>query len=108
MDRCIRLYGWRERFLALGFGVASAIGFAPAQAQELCGGVDCPFAYTDVAGVGAAFCPGIIESYAPASSRGTTPTTFSPDETVSRVQMTTFLQRSLEQGLGRASTACST
>jgi DNA-binding beta-propeller fold protein YncE len=53
--------------------------------------------------VGAAFCPGIMEAYVTGVSKGTTPTTFSPNETVTRVQMTTFLQRSLDQGLTRAS-----
>ncbi len=89
-------------FLALGFGIAS-VSIAPVQGQELCGGVDYPFPYTDVSGVGAAFCPGIMEAYVTGVSKGTTPTTFSPNETVTRVQMTTFLQRSLDQGLTRAS-----
>ena len=39
-----------------------------------------PFPYTDVAGVGAAFCPGIMEAYVTGVSKGTTPTTFSPNE----------------------------
>jgi hypothetical protein len=76
---------------------------APAQAQELCGGTSYPFPYTDVASVGAVFCPGIMQAYVTGVSKGTTPTTFSPNETVTRVQMTTFLQRSLDQGLTRAS-----
>jgi DNA-binding beta-propeller fold protein YncE len=79
------------------------MSIAPAQAQQLCGGVDYPFPYTDVSGVGAAFCPGIMEAYVTGVSKGTTPTTFSPNNTVTRVQMTTFLQRSLDQGLARAS-----
>jgi DNA-binding beta-propeller fold protein YncE len=90
-------------FLALGFGLASAISIAPAQAQELCGGVDYPFPYTDVSGVGAAFCPGIMEAYVTGVSKGTTPTTFSPNNSVTGVQMTTFLERSLDQGLARTS-----
>jgi hypothetical protein len=109
MDRC---NGRRVRFgssglcrllLVVGFGVASAMGLASAQAQELCGGVDYPFPYTDVSGVGAAFCPGIMEAYVTGVSKGTTPTTFSPNNTVTRVQMTTFLQRALDQGLARTS-----
>jgi YVTN family beta-propeller protein len=43
-----------------------------------------------------------MEAYVTGVSKGTTPTTFSPNETVTRVQMTTFLQRSLDQGLTRA------
>jgi hypothetical protein len=93
-----RLRCW---LVALGFGFAGAASVAPAQAQELCGGVDYPFPYTDVSAVGAAFCPGIMEAYVTGVSRGTTPTTFSPNSAVTRVQMTTFLQRSLDQGLAR-------
>jgi hypothetical protein len=99
MHRSIsRLGRW---FVATGFGLAGVMTLAPAQAQELCGGVDYPFPYTDVSGVGAAFCPGIMEAYVTGVSKGTTPTTFSPNNTVTRVQMTTFLQRSLDQGLAR-------
>ena len=39
-----------------------------------------------------------MEAYVTGVSKGTTPTTFSPNDTVTRVQMTTFLQRSLDQG----------
>ncbi len=97
-----RLGRW---LVALGLGIASAMGVASAQAQEPCGSppVIYPFPYNDVATVGTAFCPGIMEAYVTGVSKGTTPTTFSPNETVSRVQMTTFLQRSLDQGLARAS-----
>jgi hypothetical protein len=95
-----RLGRW---FVPLGLGVASALGIAPVQAEELCGGLEYPFPYTDVSGVGAAFCPGIMEAYVTGISKGTTPSTFSPNETVTREQMTTFLQRSLDQGLSRTS-----
>jgi hypothetical protein len=101
MNRGIRLSGLRHLPFVAGFGAAAVMGIGPVQAQELCGGVDYPFPYTDVSGVGAAFCPGIMEAYVTGVSKGTTPTTFSPDNTVTRVQMTTFLQRSLDQGLAR-------
>jgi outer membrane protein assembly factor BamB len=101
MQRSIRRsHRW---LLALGFGIAGAMGIAPLQAQQLCGGASYPFPYTDVASVGAAFCPGIMEAYVTGVSKGTTPTTFSPNATVTRVQMTTFLQRSLDAGLARSS-----
>jgi hypothetical protein len=99
-ERCIRLSGLRGWALALGFGIAGVMSIAPTQAQELCGGVEYPFPYTDVSGVGAAFCPGIMERCDTGVSRGTTPSTFSPNETVTRVQMTTFLQRSIDQSVG--------
>jgi hypothetical protein len=66
-----------------------------------CGAVVYPFPYTDVAGVAAPFCPGIMEAYVTGVSKGTSPTTFSPNDTVIRLQMTTFLQRALDQGLLR-------
>jgi DNA-binding beta-propeller fold protein YncE len=103
MDRSFRSSSLRRWAIALSFGIASAMSIAPVQGQNMCGGVTYPFPYTDVTGVGAAFCPGIMEAYVTGVSKGTTPTTFSPNNTVTRVQMTTFLQRSLDQGLGRTS-----
>jgi hypothetical protein len=74
-----------------------------ASLSNTCGGALYPFPYTDVTGVAAPFCPGIMEAYVTGVSKGTTPTTFSPNATVARLQMTTFLQRELDQGLARAS-----
>jgi hypothetical protein len=111
MERSIRDFGVGRAFasrrcrrwvLALGFGVVSTLSMAPVQAT-LCGGVTYPFPFTDVSGVGAPFCPGIMEAYVTGVSKGTTPTTFSPNDTVSRLQMTTFLQRALDQSLARGS-----
>jgi hypothetical protein len=94
--------GFCRLVVAAGLGVASTLSIAPAQAT-LCGGANYPFPFTDVSAVGAPFCPGIMEAYVTGVSKGTTPTTFSPNETVPRLQMTTFLQRSLDQGLARTS-----
>ncbi len=80
-----------------------SIGRITTGASEPCGSKSYPFPYTDVSAVGAAFCPGIMEAYVTGISKGTSPTTFSPNNTVTRVQMTAFLQRSLDQGLTRAS-----
>ncbi len=66
-----------------------------------CGSGTYPFPYTDVAGVGDAFCPGIMEAYVLGVTRGTTATTFTPNQDVTRLQMTTFLQRSIDQVLRR-------
>jgi hypothetical protein len=96
------LSGLRRLLWVVGIGVGSAAGIAPVQAT-LCGGTLYPFPYTDVSGVGTPFCPGIMEAYVTGVTKGTTPTTFSPNETVPRLQMTTFLQRSLDQGLVRVS-----
>jgi hypothetical protein len=67
----------------------------------MCGRAGYPFPYTDSASVGAPICPGVMEAYVTGVSRGTSPSTFSPDNTVIRMQMTTFLRRSLDQGLAR-------
>ncbi len=73
MGRSIRRWRSCLRWLvSLGFGVAGAISVGPAQAQNLCGGVDYSFPYTDVSSVGAAFCPGIMEAYVTGVSKGTT------------------------------------
>jgi DNA-binding beta-propeller fold protein YncE len=101
MHRCRRASDLRRWALVLGVGIGSAVSLDAVQAQELCGGVEYPFPYTDVSAVGAAFCPGIMEAYVTGVSKGTSSTTFSPNNTVTRVQMTTFLQRSLDQGLAR-------
>jgi hypothetical protein len=84
-------------------GIGLVAASSTALASEPCGTGSYPFPYTDVASVGDPFCPGIMEAYVTGVSKGTTPTTFSPDDAVIRLQMTTFLQRSLDQGLTRAS-----
>jgi YVTN family beta-propeller protein len=94
-----RTSGLHRLLVVVGFGFASASVYA----QQMCGGQSYPFPYTDVSAVGAPFCPGIMEAYVTGVSKGTTPTTFSPNDIVTRVQMTTFLQRSLDQGLARTS-----
>jgi hypothetical protein len=66
-----------------------------------CGSGNYPFPFTDVAAVGDAFCPGIMQAYTTGVTKGTTATTFSPNEVVPRLQMTTFLQRSIDQDLSR-------
>jgi YVTN family beta-propeller protein len=84
-----------------GFVVAAAS--TGAAASEPCGTGSYPFPYTDVGGVTDPFCPGIMEAYVTGISKGTSATTFSPNDPVIRLQMTTFLQRSLDQWLTRAS-----
>jgi hypothetical protein len=86
--------------LALLVGGSSIAGRADATP---CGTRFYPFPFTDVAGVTDPFCPGIMEAYVTGVSRGTSATTFSPGANVDRTQMTTFLQRSLDQGLRRGS-----
>jgi hypothetical protein len=95
------LLGSRRWLTLVGLGLVaiSSLVFA----AEPCGTGSYPFPYTDVAGVGDPFCPGIMEAYVTGISKGTTATTFSPNDTVIRLQMTTFLQRALDQGLTRAS-----
>ena len=76
--------------------------FGPSAHATLCGSTQYPFPFTDVGGVADAFCRGIMESYVLGVTLGTTATTFHPDQNVPRLQMTTFLQRSIDQGLKRS------
>jgi hypothetical protein len=103
LSRCplLGIGGFQRLLWIAGLGLAAAN--ATVFAAEPCGTGSYPFPYTDVASVGDPFCPGIMEAYVTGVSKGTTPTTFSPNNTVTRVQMTTFLQRSLDQGLARTS-----
>jgi DNA-binding beta-propeller fold protein YncE len=101
MDRSIRSPVLRRLLVVAGLGLVAASNTA--FALEPCGTGMYPFPYTDVAAVPDPFCPGIMEAYVTGVSKGTSPTTFTPNATVSRVQMTTFLQRSLDQGLARSS-----
>lgn len=89
----------RRRLLAF---LLAALASAGAHATP-CGSGTYPFPYTDVAAVGDAFCPGIMQAYVLGVTKGTTPTTFSPNQTVDRTQMVTFLQRSIDQSLKRSS-----
>lgn len=91
----------RRLLVLVGWALAAAGGSA--FASEPCGTGSYPFPYTDVASVGDPFCPGIMEAYVTGISKGTTSTTFSPNDTVTRVAMTTFLQRSVDQVLARGS-----
>ena len=88
--------------MAAGLALLAANTTALAS-SEPCGTRIYPFPYTDVGSVTDPFCPGIMEAYVTGVSKGTTGSTFSPNDNVSRLQMTTFLQRSLDQGLTRAS-----
>jgi YVTN family beta-propeller protein len=96
IEAVVRALLWAAAFAGL---VASS----GVDASEPCGTGTYPFPYTDVASVTNPFCPGIMEAYVTGISKGTTGTTFSPNDAVIRLQMTTFLQRSLDDGLTRGS-----
>jgi DNA-binding beta-propeller fold protein YncE len=107
MDRRIRrrttLDASSLRRLLFVAGLGLLADSAPAFASEPCGSGTYPFPYTDVGSVTDPFCPGIMEAYVTGISKGTSPTMFSPNDPVIRLQMTTFLQRLLDQGLERTS-----
>jgi DNA-binding beta-propeller fold protein YncE len=103
MDRRLGSSGLQRFLLVVAVVGASALSMAPLRAQQMCGGQSYPFPYTDVSAVGAPFCPGIMEAYVTGISKGTTATTFSPNDNVIRLQMTTFLQRTVDQVLTRGS-----
>ena len=66
-----------------------------------CGGVNVTLPFTDVAGNGF-FCQ-IAAAYFSGLTNGTTPTTFSPGDFVTREQMAAFITRTLDQSLKRGS-----
>ena len=66
-----------------------------------CGGVNVTLPFTDLAGNGF-FCQ-IAAAYFSGLTNGTSPTTFSPRDFVTREQMAAFISRTLDQSLKRGS-----
>lgn len=84
-----------RRVIALGLAAALAFlggGVSHILAQATCG----PF--TDVSGN---LCPSVLEIYTLGITTGTSATTYSPDNTVTRGQMARFLTRTVDQLLLR-------
>ena len=80
------------------FPVAAALlGGAVAGILADCG----PF--TDVGAGPPNFCPFILELYYLGITAGTSPTTYSPNEPVTRAQMAVFIAKSFDQALRRSS-----
>src|SRR5262245_53647638 len=50
-----------------------------------------------------AFCPFVLEIFALGITTGTTPTTYSPNDSVTRLQMAAFLSRTVDRVLLRGS-----
>lgn len=67
-----------------------------------CGGQMITLPFSDVSGGSVFFCS-IAEAYFAALTNGTTPSTYSPGESVTREQMAAFITRTLDQSLQRAS-----
>jgi hypothetical protein len=86
----------KRRLQPVGFLLAAALLSAGSGAlQGLCG----PF--TDTAAD--AFCPFVLEIFTLGITTGTTATTFSPADNVTRLQMAAFLSRSVDRTLQRGS-----
>src|SRR5215218_11420088 len=66
-----------------------------------CGGVTITLPFTDVMGSGF-FCQ-IAAAYYSGLTNGTTATTYSPTDTVTREQMAAFISRTMDQSLKRGS-----
>ena len=91
----------RRSGLAVSLAAAAALlaggtGFLAAGVLTPCG----PF--TDVEFVDP-FCPFVLEIFRLGISTGTTPTTYSPNEKVTRLQMAAFLSRTVDTALRRGS-----
>jgi hypothetical protein len=84
-----------RRFAAVLVLLVSALGGAGAALLGVCG----PF--TDVSD--AAFCPFVLEIFTLGITTGTTPTTYDPTTSVSRLQMAAFLSRTVDGVLRRGS-----
>src|SRR6185295_8060599 len=82
----------------LSFGGVSTLAVIFGGASVLLG-VCGPF--TDVSDAG--FCPFVLEIFTLGITTGTTPTTYDPTGTVSRLQMAAFLSRSVDGVLKRGS-----
>jgi hypothetical protein len=78
--------------------LAAAAGLAMGAATSLLGACG-PFADT----VNDAFCRFVLEIFTLEITTGTTPTTYSPGDTVSRLQMAAFLSRTVDRALLRGS-----
>ena len=88
--RTARLGGWLLYPLAVS---AAVLAGASGALLGVCG----PFAdFTD-----AAFCPFVLEIFTLGITTGTTPTTYDPASSVSRLQMAAFLSRSVDGVLKR-------
>jgi hypothetical protein len=75
---------------------------ADTQTTGSCGGVNVSIPFTDVAGNNIFFCS-IAAAYFSGLTSGTTATTFSPGDFVTREQMAAFITRTLDQSLERGS-----
>ena len=86
----------RSRFLAAVASALLAVVAGVLRAGEpACG----PF--TDVTDAG--FCPYVLEIFYMGITTGTTPTTYSPNQGVTRLQMAAFLSRTVDRALLRTS-----
>src|SRR5215813_2435961 len=84
-----------KRLLVVPIGLLTVLaGAATGLVQDQCG----PF--TDVS---PAICPYVLEMYYLGITAGTSPTTFSPDATVTRGQAAVFVSKGVNQAIGRSS-----
>jgi S-layer family protein len=88
--------------LAIGFTLLISIASTRLRADSgTCGGTTIVLPFTDVAG-NPFFCE-IAEAFFAGLTNGTTPTTYSPRQNVSREQMAAFITRTMDQTLKRGS-----
>jgi len=91
----MKLFRSGKRLLVIPVVLAlAALGGATSALLAVCG----PF--TDVSGP---FCPFILQIYYLGITAGTSPTTYSPDDPVTRAQAAVFIARSFDQSVKRSS-----
>jgi hypothetical protein len=100
-----RRVAWRAialTALLVALTAASTRVRADIETTATCGGVSVTLPFTDVAANNSFFCA-IAEAYFSGLTNGTSATTFSPTNPVSREQMSAFITRTLDQSLKRGS-----
>ena len=89
-------------FALLALGMSIAVTSTRLQAQTGCSAsLGVPF--TDLGSMPSVFCKAVAEAYFSGLTSGTSATTYSPDDNVSRAQMAAFTTRTMDQSLRRGS-----
>jgi len=91
----MRLFGFRRLAAICLAAIAAAAAGASTSLLGVCG----PFTDT----TNDTFCPFVLEIFTLGITTGTTPTTFSPSDNVTRLQMAAFLSRTVDRVLDRGS-----
>src|ERR1041384_5805665 len=93
---------WRAHILVALLFVIIAISPRLRADTGMCGGASLMLPFTDVPASNIFFCA-IASAYFSGLTNGTSPSTYTPSQTVPREQMAAFVTRTLDQSLRRGS-----